>query len=137
MSVRVNQRPTPPFETGDKALELSTYTLNILSNEKIFIPKHQRTIDRISEEVTMIYHNIRVANSIKVKNKEQAMIRLQLQRDAMVLVERLITDIMIAHKLFHLKASRVKYWTKLTVETNELLKAWNKSDKNRFKEYGL
>ena len=133
--VRKNQRSKSRFETLDKALELVTYTTNIIDNEKIFDKKHQKTIDRISEEVTMIYHYCRVANTIRVndyqKEFEKVLRRIQLETEALDLCEDLITDIMICQKLFHLKASRVRYWTKMTVETKELITKWRESEKKR------
>lgn len=102
--VRKNQRSTSRFETLDKALELVTYTTNIIDNDKIFDKKHQRTIDRISEEVTMIYHFCRVANNIRVNDykaeTEKVIQRIKLESEALELCEALLTDIMISHKLF-------------------------------------
>lgn len=133
--VRKNQRSTSRFETLDKALELVTYTTNIIDNDKIFDKKHQRTIDRISEEVTMIYHFCRVANNIRVNDykaeTEKVIQRIKLESEALELCEALLTDIMISHKLFHLKASRVRYWTKMTVDTKEMITKWRESEKKR------
>ena len=137
--VRKNERSVSKFNTLDSALKLVSYTSGILVNEKIFNPKYQKMIDRISEETMMIYHNCRVANNINVnvsgeELKYNALTRLKLENEALILCESLITDIMISQKLFHLKASRVRYWTALTVDTKELIKAWYKSEKRR---YGL
>lgn len=133
MSIRKNQRGEPStFVLLNIALDMSTYTINIISNERVFIPKYQKVIDRIAEEATSIYHLIRVANGIKVTDSNLADERLRLQDEAEVLCERLKSDIMIAHKLFHLRERRVVTWTKKVdnVETN--LHSWHLSDKKRY-----
>ena len=135
--VRKNQRSVSRFQTCDKALELAVYTSNILANEKIFDIKFKSTIDRIGSEATMIYHNVRVANNIKVDNYQEdsnpVQRRLSLESEALSLCDDLITDIMISQKLFHLKASRVRFWTQLTMETQSLIKSWMKSEIERVK----
>lgn len=135
--VRKNQRSISRFQTCDKALELAVYTSNILANDKIFDTKFKSTIDRIGAEATMIYHNVRVANNIKVNDyqtdTDSVQRRLTLENEALNLCDDLITDIMISHKLFHLKASRVRFWTQLTIETQNLIKSWMKSEVERVK----
>ena len=140
MSVRKNEQTTSSFNTLDAILKLVSHTCNILSNEKIFIPKYQKFIDKMATETCMIYHKCRVANKIdtRIEDKtifeERATQRLKLEREALDICEELHSDIMISQKLFHLKASKVKYWTKLTVEAQTLIGAWYKSEKKR---YGL
>ena len=140
MSVRRNEQTTSSFNTLDAVLKLVTYTCNILSNEKVFIPKYQSFIDKISSETMMVYHKCRVANKTDMRTKdeliykERAEQRLKLEREALSLCEDIHTDIMISQKLFHLKASKVRYWTKLTVEAQNLIEAWYKSETKR---YGL
>lgn len=135
--VRANQRSKSRFETCDKALELVTYSCNILCNEKIFDPKYKTFIDKMASESSMIYHKVRVANSIRIddykKNVEEVQRRIRLEYEALNLCEDLLTDIMISQKLFHLRANRVRYWTKLTVDTKALIAAWIKSEKQRSK----
>ena len=138
MSVRKNEQSVSKFNTLDIVLELVTHTCNILSNEKIFLPKYQRFIDKIADETCMIYHLCRVANKtdMRVKDevvfKERAYQRLKLEREALSLCEDLHSDIMISQKLFHLKASKVRYWTKLTVNAQNAILVWHKSEIKRF-----
>lgn len=44
MSVPVNQRSESKLEVCVKARDLCVYTLQITANEKIFLPKFQRSI---------------------------------------------------------------------------------------------
>lgn len=140
MSVRKNEQSTSSFNTLDAVLKLVSHTCNILSNDKVFIPRYQKFIDGVAEETCMIYHKCRVANKIDMRTSDKqayeynAKERLQLEREALELCEHLHSDIMISQKLFHLKASKVRYWTKLTVEAQNLIGAWYKSELRR---YGL
>lgn len=138
--VRNNQRTTSTFTLCDKALDLAVYTTNILANDKVFDPKFSRVIDRIEAEATLIYNYIRVANDIAVRSTEdgrKAEERLRLQYEALNNIEPLKSDIMIAHKLFHLSGKRVRFWTNQVNEVKDLLNGWIKSDKKRYKELGL
>ena len=140
MSVRKNEQTSSKFDVLDVTLRLVSYTCQIVSNEKVFIPRYQRMIDKITEETCMIYHLCRVANKIDTRTKdeiayrERTQQRLSLEIQALDLCEDLHTDIMISQKLFHLKASKVRYWTELTVDAQKIIEAWYKSEQKR---YGL
>ena len=130
MAVRKNEQSISRFAVLDTALQLVSYTMQILSNEKVFIPKYQKLIDKMSYETTMIYHSCRVANKTDMRTDNpieyqyRAKQRLTLEQDALQYCEQLLTDIMISQKVFHLKASKVKHWTKLTSETQKSIEKW-------------
>lgn len=138
MSVRKNDQRPSSFGPLDTSLKLITHTFNILSNEKVFIPRYQKFIDKIAAETAMIYHKCRVANKLYMRAADPEELkanirrRLTLQREALELIEDLNSDIMISQKLFHLKASKVRYWTELTVEAERAIAAWHKSDKTKY-----
>lgn len=140
MSVRKNEQTPSSFAVLDTILTLVTYVCSILTNEKIFIPRYQKLIDKMLEESCMIYHKCRVANKINMRIKdeiiyrENAQQRLRLERESLRLCEELMTDIMISQKVFHLKASKVRHWTKLTMDSQNAIEAWYKSEVRR---YGL
>lgn len=140
MSVRKNEQSVSRFNTLDIILNLVSYTCQILSNEKIFVPRYQKMIDKIAEETCMIYHKCRVANKIDMRTKDPVELseryhaRIKLERESLILCEDLHSDIMISQKLFHLKASRVRHWTKMTVEAQNSIERWYKSE---VKRYGL
>ena len=67
MSVRKNDQRPSSFGPLDTSLKLITHTFNILSNEKVFIPRYQKFIDKIAAETAMIYHKCRVANKIDMR----------------------------------------------------------------------
>lgn len=138
MSVRKNEQSASRFEVLDVVLKLVNYTCQILSNDKIFIPRYQKMIDQMCDETRLIYHYCRVANKIDMRVKDEDLFeankqqRLDLERRALILCEDLHTDIMISQKLFHLKASRVRHWTKLTVEAQKIIDSWYKSEIKRY-----
>ena len=133
-SVKPSQRPESRFATGDEALKLATYTSDILANENVFDPKFKTTIDEIAYEARMIYHLVRVANDIVVKERgsAEAQARLARQKKALAICEDLRTDIMIAKGLFHLRARRIRYWNKLLKSTEKMIKNWHNGDVARF-----
>ena len=85
----------------------------------------------------MIYHLVRVANDIKTDSHEHMLLRIKNQNAALSMCEDLKTDIMIAKGLFHLRASRIRYWNKLANETKKLIQNWQKSDASLLKQYGM
>ena len=138
--VNTKDRKESRFALADKALDLATYTIDILSNEKIFDPKYKSVIDRIAAEATLIYHSIRVANDIAVRSVNdgrKAEERTRLQHEALASIEPLKSDIMIAHKLFHLTLKRVRYWNQQVDSIKDMLQGWIGSDIKRYKELGL
>ena len=138
--VRGNQRTESRFSLCDKALDLAVYTTDITANEKYFDPKYKTVIDRIVAEATLIYHHIRVANDIAVRTADdrvKAEKRTRLQTEALNQIEPLKSDIMIAHKLFHLKLKRIKHWNSQVDVVKDMLKGWMASDKKKYKELGL
>lgn len=138
--VNSKDRKESRFALADKALDLATYTIDIVSNEKIFDPKYKSVIDRIAAEATLIYHSIRVANDIAVRSVNdgrKAQERTRLQYEALAAIEPLKSDILIAHKLFHLTLKRVRYWNRQVDDIKDMLQGWISSDIKRYKELGL
>ena len=121
----------------DACNRLAVYTVNITDNPKKFNPIHARLIGRISGEASEIYHHARAANLVKVENSETRCTRRTAQKRAIQLCDLLATDICVAKGVFHLSARRVKHWTKMVDEAEELLKAWVSSDDKRYAQYKL
>ena len=105
MSVRKNEQSTSRFEVLDVVLKLVNYTCQILSNDKIFIPRYQKMIDQMCDETRLIYHYCKVANKIDMRVKDEDLFeankqqRLDLERRALILCEDLHTDIMNGKEL--------------------------------------
>lgn len=131
--VRKNKRSESRFAVLDICLKLATYTHDILANEKIFDKKYIKIIDRMADEASMIYHLARTANKLRADDVIQLKRRIELQKEILQICEELMTDIMISKGLFHLRASRVQYWGKLTKEAQDAVAAWNISEVKSYK----
>ena len=133
MSVPVNQRSHGKLEACVKAHELCCYTLRITSNKKIFIADFQLALtDRINETALNIYSMCWSANNILVNSADDMNRRLDLQEQAAVSCNILLSLMDIAKSIFHLSSKRVKYWGGLTIEARNLIRAWRDSDRKRY-----
>ena len=135
MSVNISKRTENPLEVHVRAVELAAYTYKICDNEKVFKPIHKGLVIKIEEIVTDIYCKAWYANNIRVKDAEGWAERANLQKDAERLCTELLCVINIAARVFHLTAKRVKYWGGITLEVQNLLKAWHESDCRRYDKY--
>lgn len=131
--VRKEDRGKGKFDTLTKALELATYTINITDNEKVFVPKHEKTTERLVYLARDIYHRCRIANNIRVTTKEELIARRKLQNQAIQECDLLLSEIQIAKRLYHLRLKRVKHWGKMIIEVKELIRGWRESDSNRYR----
>ena len=114
----------------DAALELSTYSTNVLSGKK-FAERQQfsKRFQRMDDYATSIYHDIRVANSKNLKKPEERTERARLQGEAIDLCEKLITDVEISKALVHMRAKQMITWTDKIRNIMERIKGWRESDK--------
>lgn len=137
--VRKNEQSEHRFTILDAALDLYDHTTTVISNEKIFNPKYQSLIERMDEEASLIYHCCRTANEDNdARKRDEALIRLQLEEEAINHCKWLKTDIMLAQRKFHLRAKKTIAWTKKVNHTMELIKAWRISEKRRYQDvHGL
>jgi hypothetical protein len=133
MSVPVNQRSHGKLEACVKAHDLCCYTLQITSNKKVFTTEYQESLtNRIVQSAIEIHTLCWSANNVLVKTKDDRDERLAFQRDAAVQCNVLLSLIEIAKRIFHLSTKRVLYWSNLTIEARNLIRAWRESDKKRY-----
>lgn len=137
--VRKKDQSPHRFTTLDKVLDMYSHTVTVISNDKIFDRTYSTLIARIEEEARMVYHCTRSANEdYDNRKQEEAEIRIKLQDNAIEYCKWLKTDVMLAERVFHLRAKKVTYWTKLINEAMASIKAWNAGEKRNYKEnYGL
>ena len=139
MSVPENQRETGKLNALVKARMLCTHTFQIVSNEKIFLPKYERIVERIIDAAIAIYQCAWNANDIRVVFtrdgwQKDAQDRLDLQKESIRKCKDLIGLIEIAKPLFHLRRKKVEYWMRKTLETKDGIAAWSNGDKKRYNE---
>lgn len=135
--------PARKRNTGEKkwnllicANELTCYTIKICTNQQIFLPQYQGAItNSIIYAATMIFVSCWDANQIRVAKEtlpEERLERKRLQDQAIRYCNRLLALIQIAKRLFHLKAKRIEYWGRNTINVREGIKRWQESDKERY-----
>ena len=133
MSVPVNERSHGKLEACVKAHALCCYTLRITANKKIFTVEFQ---DVLTNKMNVIALNIHIlcwtANNILVNSAEDMNRRLELQEQATMECNNLLSLMEIAKSIFHLATKRVQYWGGLTIETRNLIRSWRESDRKRY-----
>lgn len=132
MSVRKGDRSKGKLQVLNKARELKSYSLGIIKNEKYF-PKSTRWLyaSPIVEEVRLACVCIRHANSVYVTNDEEYKYRRMEQVKAHANLDALLDLIDDAYDAGYISGKQVEYWTGLILQTDDLLKAWIKSDKEK------
>jgi len=136
MSVPVNSRSISRLEVNVQAHDLCVYTLVITANKKIFTDTYQTVLtDKIVDCAIGIHTMCWCANNIQVNSVETYSERRRLQESAAVRCNELLALIDLARKIFHLRASRVLYWSDKVVAVRNLIRAWRKSDDTRYPEY--
>ena len=139
MSVTVDQRDEGKFSLATKAEFLARYTIEITSNENVFIPEYRKQVtDDIVETAKNIYLGIREANDVTVRigtpfQMRDYMDRNRLQREALRNCKRLLYLIDLAHRTFHLSSKRVKYWGKLVKNVKDRVHGWIDDDTARYR----
>lgn len=133
MSVRKGDRSKGKLQVLNKARELKSYSLGIIKNEKYF-PKSTRWLyaSPIVEEVRLACVCIRHANSVYVTNDEEYKYRRMEQVKAHANLDALLDLIDDAYDVGYISGKQVEYWTGLILQTDDLLKAWIKSDKEKY-----
>ena len=135
MSVPQSLRSESKLDVIIKARSLASYTIQITKNPKTFPPEYNNGItNRIIESATKIYMNCWTANNIYVKSVEDLQERLWLQETACLECNNLLALIQLAQPIFHLKTNRIKFWGSKAIEVRNKIRAWNESDKKRYKE---
>jgi hypothetical protein len=134
MSVRKGDRGEGKLQVLNKARELKEYSLNQLKNEKHF-PKSTRWLysSPIATEVREACICIRHANSVYVTNGEEYKYRRMEQVKAHAHLDALLDLIDDAYRASYISGDKVEFWTGLILKTDDLLKAWIKSDKDKYK----
>jgi len=138
-NVRKNERKEHSLVLLDKALDLYDRMTTAIANEKTFDRAYANLINRIDQEATTIYHYLRSANEdYDSRIKEDAEMRIALEEKAIKQCMWLKTDIRLAKKKFHLRASRIIFWDGLINDLIAAIKSWKKSEETRYKEtHGL
>ena len=130
MSVPAGQRKENRLEVVMQARALAAYTLKITSNRNVFTPDYDEAVkSKIQDSALTIFLNLMDANNIRVDdNVERWKERDKLQKDAATACNTLLNLIYLAQTVYHLRASRIKYWSESVLSVRGLIRKWNHSD---------
>ena len=133
MSVRKGDRGEGKLQVLNKARELKKYSLTIVKSEKNF-PKSTRWLYAypIVNEIREACICIRHANSVYVTNAEEYNYRRMEQVQAHAHLDALLDLIDDAYDAGYISGKQIEFWTGLILQTDDLLKAWIKSDKEKY-----
>lgn len=131
--VVASKRGTNKFQVLIEAQKLCKYTLEICTNENVFIPRYKTALTddliRISKD---IFINLLNANR-KDLVKEHKLRKAKMDK-AIDLCDDLLSLIQIAKPIFHLSNKRIKYWGSLIFNVQNLTRSWKESDLVRYKK---
>lgn len=123
------------LEVNTMALQLCLHTLKITDNTNVFPPDHHQDIvlkvRRLAVDIDLACwraNNIKVGKSQRLYND-----RMETERKAGDMCNDLNRLIRICKPLFHLSGRKTAYWSKLTVELRNKIRAWYQSDEERLK----
>ena len=135
MSVRKGDRGEGKLQVLNKARELKKYSLGIVRSEKHF-PKSTRWLyaSPIAEEIREACICIRHANSVYVSSEDEYRYRRMEQTKAHAHLDALLDLIDDAYDDGYIEGRQAEYWTGLILQTDDLLKAWIKSDREKYQE---
>ncbi len=134
MAVVKGERKEGYLQVLDKMRVLSVHTLEKCRQEKIF-PKSSRWImaKPIMDECLAALTAIRRANAVYVGDDPISWrYRRSQQVEAHSHIDALMTLLDLAYNTFRIEPDQMAYWIRLTSETDDKLKAWMKSDKERY-----
>ena len=136
MSVPQEKRRKSKLEVIVKALAVVSHTNKILRNKKKFDPEFDWILGNdLRLTARAIHRHAWSSNNLRVTDKETYLARKKLQTQAIQDCNELLVLIEEAGPTYHLEASRVSYWGKITLEARELLRAWRAADAKRYKHY--
>jgi hypothetical protein len=138
MSVVKSKRGESKLKVITQANELATYTIHICSNEKCFPKRYRWCITaKIVDAAIDINNYVNMANSVRVED-DPAMweIRKGYQVKGLAATFSLLSMMDIAYRTFGIEGKRMEHWTGLVIEVQNLIRSWNRSDKQRYENVG-
>lgn len=134
MSVRVGDRSEGTLSVLNDIRILGEYTIQICKTEKVF-PKSSRWIlaKPITDECVSALTCVRRANAVFVQTDTDYVYRRNQQVQAHSHLDAMLSLVDLAYNSFSIESKRIEYWTGLILKADDRLKAWMKSDKERYK----
>lgn len=138
MSVRKNDRN----RKSEGKLQVIEYSKNLIkyTHDRVksdIFPKSERwmTAKNIWDMCIGAYTSIIRANAIRVDSRIDAEQRLLLEKEAIGYLDALISLLDVIHVLGMISDDRCDFWTGLATDTQNLVKAWLKSNRREYQSY--
>ena len=140
MAVNVGQRNVPDtnanrkFDAVDKCQHLCRHVLHLTANSKVLECPHADVAQRVRDLAADAYLLVFTANKIDTRTKDRKKLseRVENQNMAMTYLTMMQGFIPVAVSCFKWRKGKKEYWTKLTKEAIEVVKAWHESDMKTF-----
>ena len=144
MSVNAGERRVPDTPQNRQldacwfARDAALHTLDVCSNEKIFVPRFQKLTDKILDLAIDIYMDVWEANNIwmdsEAPDPDDWEDRSKLQKGAARKCRKLLALISLARGKFHLRGKKVNYWSGKVVKAMRSIQKWHESDVRRYQK---
>lgn len=138
MSVRKNDRN----RNSEGKLQVIEYSKNLIkyTHDRVksdIFPKSERwmTAKNIWDMCIGAHTSIIRANAIRVDSRIDAEQRLLLEKEAIGYLDALISLLDVIHVLGIISDDRCDFWTGLATDTQNLVKAWLKSNRREYQSY--
>lgn len=138
MSVRKNDRN----RNSEGKLQVIEYSKNLIkyTHDRVksdIFPKSERwmTAKNICDMCIGAHTSIIRANAIRVDSRIDAEQRLLLEKEAIGYLDALISLLDVIHVLGMISDDRCDFWTGLATDTQNLVKAWLKSNRREYQSY--
>ena len=123
------------FILGTKAADLWLYTCDLCANDKI-IPKKYRytTGTSLMNDVETICEHIEGANLLDLRREQEAQRRLQDQRRALRMLEKLgrkIKRLLESKQYPGVTPEKARYWSKMVLTVRYMCASWHGKDQDK------
>lgn len=128
----MNRRQRRELNVILKAKDLLRYTWEITNNSRNFPKKVRFTMtNRIQDKVISLYENLLRANEYDLRIQDEKMLRLKMQKDALILCKELLFFVELSLESGYISTKSCKFWTKAILDVKYMTAAWVKKDKAR------
>lgn len=134
MSVPVFKRSENKLQALKDTMAMTTYTVHMCENEKIFPKKCRWTLcTRIIDTCLDCIVKIRQANKIKAETVDQSACRIALQNEVLQNFEALWALMTVAYETYSIPSDKMSHWGSLMLTAEEKVTGWKRYDVDKLK----
>ena len=135
MSVPVFKRSENKLQALKDTMAMTTYTVHMCENEKIFPKKCRWTLcTRIIDTCLDCIVKIRQANKIKAETVDQSACRIALQNEVLQNFEALWALMTVAYETYSIPSDKMSHWGSLMLTAEEKVTGWKRYDVDKLKK---